>query len=1139
MRITSNVARFVSIPPRSPDGTTAVEYRLTVTGGQRIQVQENNTPKPVSRQFNFIINPIRALAMTRLINSILAFGLTGILAVPVHAQTAQPTAASDARRVASVVGVVTNVDCKTGEITIDVSGSKQIQVQQNQNPDDKKPKTFRVTNKTEVVGPDRKTLKCPIPKTVLVADGAHPCTYCNAVNGIVAGETVQVFATTNGQLQKLAVLKRTKRPPVPTPDTPPLNPSVKITKLWRGLNPANNNPVFRNSTGTTWKEYKKDGVRYVADWKETSRDVSSVTLTNAGRTLLLSPTKATVTSTAGEKPTHLSSGSWRNDSRPPINMASRFRQDASASLSTTTAATPVATEFYMLLASDPQYPWTTKTDDGDETETDEDKKSESEELNKDHVKSMNALSAELNVKGVIINGDLTAYGHNSELKKFKEIYGDLTAPMYLGMGNHDYANNVDNTWQNRAATGMVEYVRESIYPLGTVGVDFRTVDSYSDQAALLTEYTGSMSYSWDIGNVHFVQMHNYPIYEREWTAYNTDKSTQYTVRIKSALTWLANDLAKARNAGKIIILNYHDSDQHWAEKTEVALLLQVTEFGKIIDKYGVSAVFVGHYHTWSGMNSISRNWIKTRAYEAGTNAIPVYFCGSASQSKYLCVKFDTRAKKMTIETVNSKDGASTRVSGGSGKSGSLDLIAMVPSPKLDVPPLDGFVTFFNEGGYVAWYELSYTLNGKTVTKKTGRMALGNKETYEIPAKATNIKVKGEGDVVGTIFDESLSYVARETYKTYGTIGSAQWSVIYEGTDGTRYDVTFNTGSSSEGSAFGEQTAGTNSNVQFRLKGTEWSRWLVAGGRDESGFGVANNANSVDYRIPPLGDITQIEIKKDGYGTGPDWYLNSVTVNDGTDTFTTKLATWIKTESKKLALVNAKTISDYKITVRTGSTGVIQEAGTDSHVDFNLVGDTGSTGFFVAAKRAQAGFAEANKSNNWVKTTAIGTPTKLEIKKDGWGAGPDWTVEKVTVLYKGKNYVGSGQTMESGTTYTIELIDEANFAEYTITVKTGSKGFIEEAGTDSHVDFNLHGDKGSSDFFVVAARAQAGFAVAKKSNSWTKTFTIGKPTRLEIKKDSWGGGPDWFIERVTVRYKGKNYTGAGKWIKTGTSTISLR
>lgn len=422
--------------------------------------------------------------------------------------------------------------------------------------------------------------------------------------------------------------------------------------------------------------------------------------------------------------------------------------------------------FNMILASDPQYP---RTPDG-ATETDAQKK-ESEKLNRDHVKSMNAVAkSKGNTKAVIINGDLTEYGHLYQLKKFKEIYNNLSIPMYLGLGNHDYANNVDNTFSNQASTRMVEYQIENIVKNNISGADYNVSESYTFPEVVKT-ISGSLSYSWDEGNVHFVQLHNYPLYTMRTSDYLGSDAKRKIIEITSSLEWLEKDLRKARKNGKVIILNYHDSDEHWAASSNTNNA--ISDFTDIIFKYNVSAVFVGHYHDYIGEKDVPNR--HESYYEKNGVSIPVFYCGSAVESKYLFVNFD--GNTMTVENIDSTDGATT-----SSDTKSYNLT----SPTFDhpAPRTSGKITFFNESGYVAKYRLSYKLNGKWIFKDTGNMALGNKKSYIIPKEAVSLWVKGEGQT-GLLWDPwNITFEKRigddpsgvnTCYKSYGTTLNQKWN----------------------------------------------------------------------------------------------------------------------------------------------------------------------------------------------------------------------------------------------------------------------------------------------------------------------------------------------------------------------------
>jgi hypothetical protein len=94
-----------------------------------------------------------------------------------------------------------------------------------------------------------------------------------------------------------------------------------------------------------------------------------------------------------------------------------------------------------------------------------------------------------------------------------------------------------------------------------------------------------------------------------------------------------------------------------------------------------------------------------------------------------------------------------------------------------IPPVnvDGEVRFYCQAGYVSRFNLSYTLNGQTVTRTTRELPVGHEESFPIPSNAANIRVSGSY-AAGTwkeFFNTSLSRPTYICYTSYGTVFDAQ------------------------------------------------------------------------------------------------------------------------------------------------------------------------------------------------------------------------------------------------------------------------------------------------------------------------------------------------------------------------------
>jgi endonuclease/exonuclease/phosphatase family metal-dependent hydrolase len=114
--------------------------------------------------------------------------------------------------------------------------------------------------------------------------------------------------------------------------------------------------------------------------------------------------------------------------------------------------------------------------------------------------------------------------------------------------------------------------------------------------------------------------------------------------------------------------------------------------------------------------------------------------------------------------------------------------------------------------------------------------------------------------------------------------------------------------------------------------------------------------------------------------------------------------------------------------------------------------------------------------------------------------------------------------------------------YKLSIKTGSKkgGFPfyeEQAGTDSNVKARLQGDDGSWSPWYVLDNDGNDF-VANATDRYYLTTEIPSVRAIEFEKDSAGGGPDWYVESVSLkRVDGKSVSVTAKqWISKGNVTL---
>lgn len=246
-------------------------------------------------------------------------------------------------------------------------------------------------------------------------------------------------------------------------------------------------------------------------------------------------------------------------------------------------------------------------------------------------------------QGVVINGDLTAFWQHhddattDEVRLFRQYYEPaahyavreaLQLPLFPGLGNHDYANNVGdctgtiphysvNFGSNACAREAIDYMKTAVacdhvknFPTGTV-VSFDR---------------DSLAYAFDIGKYRFVQMHNYPTYAKT------------EIGIKSSTTWLKKVLDDAKAKGKHAVLNYHDPNEHWNPTN--------ADFKDALGGQDVVAIFAGHFHwIWGEYSSVT----------VDGKRIPVFLSGSSEYNRFLLAEFGD--DYFTVGVINATTGA--------------------------------------------------------------------------------------------------------------------------------------------------------------------------------------------------------------------------------------------------------------------------------------------------------------------------------------------------------------------------------------------------------------------------------------------------------------------------------------------------
>ncbi|QVM91112.1 metallophosphoesterase [Pseudomonas entomophila] len=233
---------------------------------------------------------------------------------------------------------------------------------------------------------------------------------------------------------------------------------------------------------------------------------------------------------------------------------------------------------------------------------------------------------------VVINGDITEFGHGDERravqKMFRKMAAGVGGPLMLpGLGNHDYDNNVNDCGNNGCARDAVCDHIAWVKALGPVNAfDYR----YENDT-----HEGSLSYSVTVGRVRIIQLNNEPTYERQWsTGGGWSFKPKRHFAINRSLDWLARQLEEAQAQGETVIVNMH-KDSEWQDMD-----IRYDAFPQLLEKHGVVAVFSGHTH-WN-----------VGKYHQGFGSVPNFKTGALNAGTYLRLTFDWPAQQLLVDEVS-------------------------------------------------------------------------------------------------------------------------------------------------------------------------------------------------------------------------------------------------------------------------------------------------------------------------------------------------------------------------------------------------------------------------------------------------------------------------------------------------------
>ena len=309
-----------------------------------------------------------------------------------------------------------------------------------------------------------------------------------------------------------------------------------------------------------------------------------------------------------------------------------------------------------IISSDPQFP-RRLVNGKEEYETDAASKAAALDVLKRNYNDMQAYRDSHKGKTipVLVNGDITEYGDkkggpgDSFLTVMKEsvlsILGDKN-DVLIGLGNHGYDNNVNDTADNGGAGGMLEWFPKA--KPNTWREDDQNGEEESDdndnnfhwRHNFYDGWTGDIwypfsSYAYAVekkdpnvsgATYRFIQLNNYPEYARHFET-GFFLGDEHVYNVIPSTKWLAEQLKRAGEKKQIVIVSMHQAIMSGPMK-------------ELLESANVTLVCVGHTH-------------RVSSEIGGTAGLPVVNSGSSFYGTYLIA--EAKGESLEVFAVRDND----------------------------------------------------------------------------------------------------------------------------------------------------------------------------------------------------------------------------------------------------------------------------------------------------------------------------------------------------------------------------------------------------------------------------------------------------------------------------------------------------
>jgi hypothetical protein len=233
------------------------------------------------------------------------------------------------------------------------------------------------------------------------------------------------------------------------------------------------------------------------------------------------------------------------------------------------------------------------------------------------------LKSDSRYRGLIVAGDLTMNSNREEFDFYLNSIKGMTRFIYDGVGNHDFYQASDLQRIGAAFKPGILPIPEEIRE--NVKTRKRTTPKSLERGH---------HYSWDWGDVHFVQLNLYPG-NSPGKVGKHDSSTVLMDPFNS-LQFLADDLrAKVGTSGRPVVLTHHYGLEPFSCQDDWWTAAERSAYWDVIADYNVIAIISGHLHAQGGPESWwDVPWNRPSGKKNGPAQIRTLVAGGARNGGY-------------------------------------------------------------------------------------------------------------------------------------------------------------------------------------------------------------------------------------------------------------------------------------------------------------------------------------------------------------------------------------------------------------------------------------------------------------------------------------------------------------------------